>query len=496
MNAITETAFNHDLTSRRKTYYVTTPIYYVNGDPHIGHAYTSIAADVLARWNRLMGKNVFFLTGTDEHGQKVEQAAAKAGVKTQDFVDAVSGKFQEMNRILRISNDAFIRTTNTEHKQLCQDIWRQLEDAGHIYLGQYQGWYCTRDECYYTKNEVYTVLNGDCVSIDTGNICEWLTEPCYFFRLSNFRDRILTKLKDDPSFVAPTSARNEVIALLRSEDLQDVCISRTTFTWGIDVPDHEGHVMYVWIDALMNYLTAPHIFEKDFWPPDVHLVGKEITRFHAIIWPALLMALDWPLPKRIFAHGWWTAEGAKMGKSVGNVIDPIVLARKYGVDRVRYYLLREMPFGNDGDFTYEHLVRRSNSELANDLGNLAQRTLSIIANKRNGADPTIAAHWHPDTSLIEKIDEALSTQDFTVALDAIWKVIRNGNAYISEKEPWKVIDSDPAAADIILANLVTTLRNVAYVLEPFMPDSMAALTEQLTAENGVLPKPTPIFPRV
>ena len=362
-------------------FYVTTPIYYVNDVPHIGHAYTSLACDVLARFKRLDGFDVFFLTGTDEHGQKVEKAAAAAGLDSQAFTDRVSPAFLEMARLMGISNDDFIRTTEPRHKLATTELWRRLLAAGEIYLGGYEGWYAVRDEAFYDESELTARPDGSRVA-PSGAPAEWVREPSYFFDLSKWQDKLLQFYDDNPEFIAPSSRRNEVLSFVRG-GLNDLSISRTTFNWGIPVPDAPGHVMYVWLDALTNYITACGFPDEtaarwDFWPADLHLIGKEIVRFHAVYWPAFLMAAGLAPPRRVFGHGWWTAEGEKMSKSLDNVIDTRELVATFGLDPVRYFLLREVPFGNDGDFSRRALVTRLNADLAGGLGNLAQRTLSLL----------------------------------------------------------------------------------------------------------------------
>jgi methionyl-tRNA synthetase len=479
-------------------FFVTTPIYYVNGEPHLGHAYTSIAADVLARWKRRMGHRVFFLTGTDEHGQKVEQSAIKAGLAPQEYVDGVSRKFSAMGKELNISNDFFIRTTDAAHKSLCQMVWTELEESDFIYLGVYEGWYSTRDECYYGLNEVVQHQDGRATTIETQADVVWIEEPSFFFRLSIFRTAIRQHILANPEFLVPVRSRNEILALLDS--MEDICVSRTSFSWGIPVPNHDGHVMYVWIDALMNYITALAINDKmEFWPADVHLIGKEITRFHALIWPGILMALGHPLPKKIFAHGWWTANGKKMSKSDGNVVDPHDVIQEYGVDRFRYFVLREMPFGNDGDFSKANLTRRANADLSNDLGNLAQRTLTIVAKRLSLAETVLSSDntINDDLKLLDAsanlekaVDKALNQAAFHEALDAVWKVIRDANAYISIQQPWKT--DNPDRSGVVLKILTTVLRDVANVLSAFMPDSMDRLIAQLDDPTNL----RPIFPRL
>src|SRR3954447_22822893 len=417
-----------------KRYYVTTPIYYVNGAPHIGHAYTSIAADVLARWKRLDGFDVFFLTGTDEHGQKVEKAAAEAGLDPQSFADGVAADFRDMADRLNVSYDDFIRTTEPHHKISCTALWRKLEEAGQIYLGHYEGWYAVRDEAFYGEDELTTRADGTRVA-PSGAPVEWVREPSFFFKLSAFQDRLLKLYEEQPDFVAPASRRAEVTSFVKG-GLRDLSVSRTTFSWGIPVPDAPGHVMYVWLDALNNYVTACGFPDETapcwpYWPADVHMVGKDIIRFHAVYWPAFLMSAGLPLPKRISSHGWWVVEGEKMSKSLGNVIEPRKLVETYGLDQIRYFLLREKPFGGDGSMSHAAIVSRINVELANDLGNLAQRSLSLIARNCGGILPTRGEPTEDDTALLgaaavllEQVRAHIDRQTFHEALEEIWKVIR------------------------------------------------------------------------
>ena len=359
------------------SYYITTPIYYVNDVPHIGHAYTTLACDAMARFKRLDGYQVLFLTGTDEHGQKVENAANDRGLAPKEFTDQVSQNFRDLLPILNVSNDDFIRTTEKRHKVSAQRIWQKLMDNGHIYLDKYSGWYSLRDEAYFTENEL---IDG---KAPTGATVEWVEEESYFFDLSAWQEPLLEFYEKNPKFIAPRSRRNEVISFVKS-GLRDLSISRTSFNWGISVPNDPKHIMYVWLDALTNYITAAGFPEENipkynqFWPADLHMVGKDILRFHAVYWPAFLMAAELELPKRVFAHGWWTNEGEKISKSIGNVIDPIELIQTFGLDQVRYFLLREVPFGNDGDFSQQSMIARINSDLSNDLGNLCQRVLSFV----------------------------------------------------------------------------------------------------------------------
>jgi methionyl-tRNA synthetase len=500
--------------------YITTPIYYVNGAPHIGHAYTSIAADVMARFKRLDGYDVFFLTGTDEHGQKVEQAAQEAGVDPQTYVDRISADFLDMARVMGVSNDDWIRTTEERHKESCAELWRRIQASGDIYLGHYEGWYAIRDEAYYDEAELTARPDGTRVA-PSGAPVEWVKEPSYFFRLSAWQDRLLKLYEDNPDFLAPTGSRNEVISFVRG-GLNDLSISRTTFSWGIPVPDAPGHVMYVWLDALTNYITACGFPDTDaprwrFWPADVHFVGKEITRFHAVYWPAFLMSAGLPVPKRVSANGWWVVEGEKMSKSLGNVIDPRDLVATYGLDQVRYYLLREKPFGGDGSISYRGIASRINVELANDLGNLAQRSLSLIARNLGGVLPGRGPSTEEDAALIaaagalpDLVRAAMDRQTFHEALEDIWKVIRAANGYIDRQAPWALNKTDKARMATVLRVLVDTMRTIATLLQPFMPASMANMLEQLgvpehartiaalgapLADGIHLPPPRGVFPR-
>jgi methionyl-tRNA synthetase len=504
-----------------KTFYITTPIYYVNGAPHLGHAYTSTAADVLARWHRLDGEDVFFLTGTDEHGQKVEAAARAAGIPPQEFADNVSADFADMARRMNISNDDFIRTTEPRHKAAAQALWRKLEEAGAIYLGSYEGWYAVRDEAFYDEEELVTRADG-VKRAPSGAPVEWVVEPSYFFKLSAFQDQLLAHYEANPSFIAPTAKRNEILSFVRG-GLNDLSVSRTSFSWGIPVPGDEKHVMYVWLDALMNYLTVTGYPDPDaprarYWPASLHLVGKEIIRFHSVYWPAFLMAAGMPLPEKVFSHGWWTVEGEKMSKSTGNFIDVRPLVDEFGLDTVRFFLLREVPFGNDGDFSRKALIARTNAELANGIGNLAQRTLSFIGKNAGGVVPPRGEVQEADlvllaiaTELPEKVRGALERLAFHEALEEVFKLIRAADAYIDHQAPWTLRKTgDTARMNTVLYTLTAVLRVVAVLLQPFMPDTMAKLLDQLAvpegerqiaaldtplAEGTTLPTPTGLFPR-
>ena len=500
----------------KPTYYVTTPIFYVNGEPHIGHAYTMIAADVLARFKRLDGFDVFFLSGTDEHGQKVEKAAAAAGQAPQEFVDRISASFADIARSMNVSIDQFIRTTEPRHAIASQALWKLLESRGHIYLGGYQGWYAIRDEAFYDESELETNVHGIRVG-PSGAPVEFVTEPSYFFRMSAFQVRLVAHIEANPDFIAPVARRNEVLGFLKGE-LRDLSISRTGFKWGVPVPGDPDHVMYVWLDALTNYITALGYPDETtglwkFWPADLQLVGKDILRFHTVYWPTLLMAAGLPLPKRVFAHGWFTVEGEKMSKSIGNVIDPRELAQTFGVDAIRFFLMREITFGADGDYSRTLLVRRLNVELANDLGNLAQRTLSFVAKNAGARMPERG----PPGGLAGFIAElpgqmraAIDRQAFHDALEHVWVAIRAGNAYIDQQAPWALRKTDTVRMATVLAEILDLLRVVAILLQPFMPDSMARMLDQLGAPSDArdfaalatpipagtpLPSPTGVFPR-
>ncbi|MBC7430793.1 MAG: methionine--tRNA ligase [Rubritepida sp.] len=491
--------------------YLTTPIYYVNDKPHIGHAYTTLAVDVLARWYRLAGEEVFFLTGTDEHGQKVERAAAAAGLPPQQFCDEVSQAFRDLTTTMGFSNDAFIRTTEPRHHAACQALWRRLEANGHIYLGHYEGWYAVRDEAFYAEDEL-TERDGVKYA-PSGAPVAWVKEPSYFFRLSAWADKLLSLYESRPDFILPLGRRNEVLSFVKA-GLQDLSISRTSFSWGVKVPDDPSHVMYVWLDALTNYLTAVG-YPNDptaLWPAELHMVGKDILRFHAIYWPAFLMAADLPPPRRIFAHGWWTNEGQKISKSLGNVIDPVALVEEFGLDPVRYFLLREVPFGQDGDFSRRSLTLRLNAELADAFGNLANRTLSLL--QRN-SDAMLPGEVPPDSLWVEhvsglaaKVAQALDVQQFHIALEHIFAAIRAANVHITEQAPWALKKTDPARGLAVLRGLHDALRVFATVLTPFMPTTMAAMLDQLGVPDDArtlaalatplpaglaLPPPAPLF---
>jgi len=504
-----------------KTFYITTPIYYVNDKPHIGHAYTTLACDALARFKRLDGFAVRFLTGTDEHGQKVEKSAMAAGVAPLTFCDGVSQNFRDLAKAMKVTNDDFIRTTEPRHAAAAQEVWTRLEERGQIYLGGYQGWYSVRDEAFFAESELTKGANGEKLA-PTGAPVEWVEEPSYFFRLSDWQEPLLKFYEENPGFIMPTARRNEVLSFVKS-GLQDLSISRTSFSWGIPVPGNPDHIMYVWLDALTNYITALGFPDteaelyKSFWPADVHMVGKDILRFHAVFWPAFLMAAGLEPPKRVFAHGWWTNEGQKISKSLGNVIDPYELIETFGLDQTRYFLLREVPFGSDGDFSRRAITQRKNSELANDYGNLCQRVLSMIAKNCAGKVPTPGAFAEDDEMLLGKaagllaeVRATMDNQAFNDALEQIWVVIRAANAYIDRQAPWTLRKTDPARMETVLYVLAEVIRRIAMMTQPFMPDASAAILDQvavaedkrsfadldtLLVAGTPLPAPQGVFPR-
>ncbi len=507
-----------------KKYYLTTPIYYVNASPHIGHAYTTVAADVLARFERQRGRPAHFLTGTDEHGAKIEKIAREAGLSPQAYADQISAEFRELWAHLDIRYDDFIRTTQDRHVQVVRRVFKDLQDKGDIVKGRYEGFYCVSDETYWTKIEAPEDAQGRrlCPNPECRRPLETVAEESYFFKLSSYQDRLLALYRDNPEFLSPASRAPEILRFVEG-GLQDVSVSRTKVKWGIPVPGDEEHTIYVWFDALLNYASAACGPDgealPELWPADVHIVGKEIYRFHAVIWPAMLMALGWALPRRVFAHGWWTIEGEKMSKSRGNFIHPSQITKEFGVDAFRYFLLREMPFGNDGDFSREAMRRRYNAELANDLGNLVNRTVDMVDRFLGGELPTkdnsvpLSFLKMDPKSLEEAIAKSMENLDFSSALTAIWGVIGELNAYINAEAPWKLAKTDAEKTRRVLFGLVQALRVVAGWLGPFMPQTAAKIQAQLGvrqfpvalsaeevlagAEKGVgkIQKAPPLFPR-
>ena len=508
--------------STKPQFYLTTAISYPNGAPHIGHAYELIASDAIARFKRLDGFDVFFLTGTDEHGQKMLQTAQKEGIEVRALADRNAANFKNMAQALNASNDDFIRTTEERHRLSCQAIWKRMEEAGDIYLATYAGWYSVRDEAYYTEAET-TVGTDNVRRGPQGTPVEWVEEESYFFRLSKFQDPLLKHYQDHPDFIGPDERRNEITSFVKS-GLKDLSVSRTAFDWGIPVPGNPKHVMYVWVDALTNYLTATGFPDeqaerKHFWPANVHIIGKDIVRFHTVYWPAFLMSAGLPLPQRVFGHGFLFNRGEKMSKSVGNVIDPFALAEHYGVDQLRYFFLREVPFGQDGNYSHEAIVTRINADLANDLGNLAQRSLSMIAKNLEGKAQQLQ-HLLPQDEAILALADALPEkcrhlmQNFALhqILGEIWRVVAEANRYFATEEPWIIRKTDQARFEVILAVTSEVLRAVAIMAQPVMPVACAKLLDLLgvpehardfshVGANGrlaggrLLPVPSGLFPR-
>ena len=526
--------------SENKGYYITTPIYYPSGKLHIGSAYTTIACDILARYKRLQGEDVFYLTGTDEHGLKIQEKAEEEGLTPQEFVDRQAADIQELWKKLKITNDKFIRTTDVDHKEVVGKIFEKLLEQGDIYLDKYSGWYSVSDEEFFTESqleEVYRDGEGAVIGgkAPSGHDVEWVSEESYFFRMSKYADRLLEYYETHDHFIQPESRKNEMINNFIRPGLEDLAVSRTTFDWGVKVPSDPKHVVYVWIDALTNYITAlgydptlggfedqPELFQK-FWPADVHMVGKEIVRFHTIYWPILLMALDLPLPKQIFGHGWLLMKDGKMSKSKGNVIYPEFLVDRYGLDSLRYYLMREIPFGSDGIFTPEDYVTRTNSDLVNDLGNLLNRTVAMVNQYLGGDIPALGAEKNDFDAELEATAEeaitgyttALDHLQFNVALQNIWKLISRTNKYIDETTPW-ILAREEKTEELsnVLAHLVESLRVAGTLLRPFLVETPGKIAEQLGLDletdmswekvaygnfpdgRKVVEKGEPIFPRL
>ncbi|MCK1801596.1 methionine--tRNA ligase [Nocardia zapadnayensis] len=502
------------------SFYITTAIAYPNGTPHIGHAYEYIAADTIARFQRLAGEDVFFMTGTDEHGLKMQQTAQKLGVSTQELADTNSAAFKALDDMLGISYDRFIRTTDADHTAASQELWRRMEAAGDIYLDSYSGWYSVRDEAYFTEDET-ELVDGVRVAQSSGAEVTWTEEESYFFRLSKYQEPLLELYREHPEFVGPDVRRNEVASFVAS-GLKDLSISRTTFDWGIPVPGDEKHVMYVWVDALTNYLTGagfPHdaeAFER-WWPADVHIIGKDIARFHAIYWPAFLMSAGIELPRRVHVHGFLFNKGEKMSKSVGNVVDPYDLVDGYGLDTVRFFLLREISYGQDGSYSHDGIVTRKNTDLANEYGNLAQRSLSMVAKNCDGAVPTPGPLTAEDEALLAaargaymQAREHIGTQSLHLYLEACWKVLAAANKYFSAQEPWKLKKTDEARMATVLWVTIEVVRIITLLVQPVMPQSTAQLLDLLAVPADArdfaaldtplvagtpLPKPVPVFPK-
>ncbi|MGF9691351.1 methionine--tRNA ligase [Rhizobium sp. 0TCS1.26] len=509
--------------STKTPYYITTAISYPNGKPHIGHAYELIATDALARFQRLDGKDVFFLTGTDEHGQKMQQTARAQGITPQELAERNSNEFREMGRLLNASNDDFIRTTEARHHATVQEVWRRMAANGDIYKDSYAGWYSVRDEAFYQEEE--TELRADGVRYGPqGTPVEWVEEESYFFKLSAYEDRLLKLYEDEPDFIGPNERRNEVMSFVKS-GLKDLSISRTTFDWGIPVPDDAKHVMYVWVDALTNYITATgYVEDKNdprakYWPADAHIIGKDIIRFHAVYWPAFLMSAGLPLPKRVYAHGFLLNKGEKMSKSVGNVVDPVDLVGHFGLDQVRYFFLREVSFGQDGSYSEEGIATRINADLANGIGNLASRSLSMIVKNCDGRIPAPGPLTDADRAMLATADAMLATcreemnrQQIHKAVAAIIGTVNEADRYFAAQEPWVLRKTDVPRMETVLYVTAEVVRQIAILFQPIMPASAAKLLDLVAVaeddrvfaklgEAGrltpgtVLEAPTPVFPR-
>jgi methionyl-tRNA synthetase len=508
--------------AERPTFYLTTAISYPNGAPHIGHAYEAIATDAIARFKRLDGYDVFFMTGTDEHGLKMTQTAAKEGIGPRELSDRNAPLFIAMCEKLSVSFDRFIRTTEPDHYKASQALWQRMEEAGDIYIGTYAGWYSVRDEAFYDESE--TVVGDDGVRRGLqGTPVDWTEEKTYFFRLSAYQDRLIAHYAANPGFIGPETRRNEVVSFVKA-GLQDLSISRTTLTWGVPVPNAPGHVMYVWVDALTNYITGigyPDASAPNwrYWPADAHIIGKDIVRFHTVYWPAFLMSAGVELPRRVFGHGFLFNRGEKMSKSVGNVIDPFTLADAYGTDPLRYFFLREVPFGQDGNYSHEAIVNRINADLANDLGNLAQRSLSMIARNCDGRLPRPGPFGEPDMALLAAADGLLAKAraamaDFALhtVLAEIWSVVGEANRYFATQQPWALRKSDPQRMATVLYVTAEVLRAIAILAQPAVPSAAGKLLDLLGVDPATrtfaalgeggrlapgtpLPAPSPIFPR-
>ena len=489
-------------------FYITTAISYPNGPPHIGHAYEAIAADAMARFQRAQGRDVRFQTGTDEHGLKMAQAARAEGVEPRAFADKMSRLFLDMCDTLNISYDRFIRTSQPDHYSASQAIWRAMEERGDLYLDRYEGWYSVRDEAYYEPEELVSAEDGSKLS-PQGTPVEWTVEESWFFRLSKYQQPLLDHYAADPDFIRPDSRRNEVVRFVEG-GLKDLSISRTSFDWGVPVPGGNHHVMYVWLDALTNYITGlgyPDDTElwRRYWPANVHLIGKDVVRFHAVYWPAFLMSAGIELPMQVYGHGFLLSRGEKMSKSVGNVVDPMVLADHFGVDALRYFLLREVSFGQDGSYSADAIVNRANAELANSFGNLAQRTLSMIIKNLGGVIPA-AGEAAEDLQLldlvrkatIEELPQAFDRFAFSVGIEAWLRAVFACNAYVDTQAPWALRKTDPDRMAAVLGTLVAAVRELALAIEPIIPESARKLLSLIEAGEGgaPIPQPTPLFPRL
>jgi len=508
--------------AQKPTFYLTTAISYPNGAPHLGHAYELMAADAIARFQRLDGKDVFFLTGTDEHGLKMLQTAKREGLPVRELADRNAGRFRAMGAALDATNDDFIRTSEPRHYDSCAALWRKMQANGDIYLSKYSGWYSVRDESYFDEADITLDAEGRRFA-PSGAPVEWVEEESWFFRLSAYQDRLLKHYEDVPDFIGPDTRRNEVLSFVR-RGLNDLSISRNTFDWGVPVPDSNDHVMYVWVDALTNYITGAGYPDENaprwrYWPADLHLIGKDIVRFHTVFWPAFLMSAGVPVPRRVFCHGFLSNRGEKMSKSVGNVVDPFTMAETYGKDAVRYFFLRDIPFGQDGSYSHEGIVNRINADLANDFGNLAQRSLSMINKNCEGRVPPCGPLSKADTALLTAVDGAIdlarrAMDDLALhtVLNTIWGLIGDTNRYFAAEEPWRLKKTDPERMNTVLYVTAEALRQFAILTQPFMPNASARLLDLLATaaeardfahlgsahrliSGTELPAPSGIFPR-
>lgn len=513
----------------REPFYITTAINYPNGRPHIGHAYEGIATDVMARFQRLMGRDVRFVTGTDEHGLKMDQTARKAGRATIDLADEMSGYFREMADVLNLSYDDFVRTTEPRHHAASLELWRRMNEAGDLYLDRYEGWYSVRDEAFYDESELVEGEGGEKLS-PQGTPVEWTAEETWFFRLSKYQDKLLALYRDNPDFIRPESRRNEVLRFVEG-GLKDLSVSRTSFDWGVPVPDSDGHVMYVWVDALTTYMTGVGFPDADgelfqrYWPANIHMIGKDIVRFHTVYWPAFLMSANLPLPQQVFGHGFLLARGGeKMSKSAGNVVDPMALAEQFGVENLRYFFMREIAFGQDGSYSPEAIVNRANAELANSFGNLAQRTLSMIAKNMDGqlegfeqSDEDKALLATVRTACKDGLPDHFERLAFSLGIEEWIRAVYACNQYVDEQAPWALRKTDPERMKAVLQTLFLALRDLAIAISPVVPEKAGALLDQLgiasdardfaalasddwfddlVASGFTVGKPTPIFPRL
>jgi methionyl-tRNA synthetase len=506
--------------TQKSPYLITTAIPYANGAPHIGHAYERIATDVMARFQRLDGRDVLFVTGMDEHGQKMQQTAARENLTPQGLADRTAAQFEAMGELLNAKADDIVRTTSKRHKAAVTAIWRRMEEKGDIYLSKYAGWYSVRDEAYYGEDEIEE-REGRRFSLKTSTLVEWVEEESYFFKLSAYAKPLLELYSNQPDFVVPDQYRNEINSFVE-RGLNDLSVSRTTFDWGIPVPGNPKHVMYVWVDALTNYITATGFPDQTgnlakFWPAAAHVIGKDITRFHAIYWPAFLMSADLPLPKQIVVHGFLFNRGEKMSKSTGNIVSPTDLVERYGVDPVRYYFMREVPYGQDGSYSHEAIIARMNAELANDLGNLAQRSLSMVNKNCDAKVPNRGELTAEDQELLHAADALLAEcrkqhADYAIskAMDVVWRVVADANRYFASQEPWALKKTNPTRMETVLWTTAEVLRMVGILIQPYVPQSAEKLLDLLAVPSDVrsfatygdrlkpgqaLPPPTPIFPR-